>query len=322
MRSRPFLLFVGCSALALMPALAHAAGIPFFGPVIPGAWNRCPVSWSGVLTVTNNIIDLLITLAIVLVAPLAIAYAGFLLVVNPVNPSAKEKAKKLLWSTVIGIVVALAAWLIVDALMSVLYNGTFGQWSSLISGNGLDPCLKVATSLSPVVPGNYGAPGTVTGTTPGGGLTTSPGSSPGLSNGFALGCSTSNDQNVQTLVAAGVSGHSAGNCCDRNQATCTSLDGMQSATVNQIVYIQNVCGGVTVTGGTETGHANEGGAGSHSSGAKVDISENLISCVLNNGGTQVNPPSFGSSQAKDDCGNIYTWGENHTDIYVRSECPL
>ena len=74
-----FLLAAGSLAL---PAAAHAS-IPFFGPIIDpqnAGWNLCPLGWGAVITVINNIIELLITLAIVLVAPITIAYAGFLLV--------------------------------------------------------------------------------------------------------------------------------------------------------------------------------------------------------------------------------------------------
>jgi hypothetical protein len=148
MRSRvPFfalLLVVGSFAL---PAAAHAA-IPFFGPIIPDASNVCPASWGLLITVINNIISLLLTLAIVFLMPIMIAYAGFLFVVNPVNPAGREKAKGVLLHVVSGIVIALAAWMIVDALMAVLYNPATvgGTWSSLITSGGINPCLSQAGS--------------------------------------------------------------------------------------------------------------------------------------------------------------------------------
>ncbi|OYV26046.1 MAG: hypothetical protein B7W98_03405, partial [Parcubacteria group bacterium 20-58-5] len=95
MRSRgtvlALLVIVGSFTL---PFVAHA-GIPFFGPIIPDLNNRCAAGWGMLITVINNIISLLITLAIVLVAPLMIAWSGFLFVVNPVNASGKEQAKKI-----------------------------------------------------------------------------------------------------------------------------------------------------------------------------------------------------------------------------------
>lgn len=150
MRSRIplFALLLTAGSFAL-PLVAHAA-IPFFGPIIPAAQNVCPGSWGLLVTVINNIISLLITLAIVFVAPLMIAYSGFLFVVNPVDPSGIAKAKGILQNTVIGIVVALAGWMIVDAIMAVLYNPGVNAgrtWSQLITSGGIDPCLPQRGAL-------------------------------------------------------------------------------------------------------------------------------------------------------------------------------
>ncbi len=152
MRSRifffSFLLFAAGS-LAL-PLAAHAM-IPFFGPIINPLWTtngtangiQCALGWGAVLTVINNIIQLLITLAIILVAPLTIAYAGFLLVTGQGNPGSLTKAKGVILNTIIGIVIALAGWLIVDAIMAVLYNpAAIGStWSNLIMSGGYPACL-------------------------------------------------------------------------------------------------------------------------------------------------------------------------------------
>jgi hypothetical protein len=149
MRSRAplFALLFVIGSFAL-PHFAHAA-IPFFGPIIPAATNVCPAGWGMLITVVNNVISLLITLAIVFIAPLMIAYSGFLFVINPYDPSGVSKAKGILTNTIIGIVVALASWMIVDAIMAVLYNPSSagGTWSSLItSGTGLE-CLPQAGAL-------------------------------------------------------------------------------------------------------------------------------------------------------------------------------
>ena len=163
MRSRvsifAFLLIAGSLSL---PLVAHA-GIPFFGPIIPPqsitgvqGSDVCAASWGMLVMVINNIISLLITLAIVFVAPLMIAYSGFLYVVNPVDPSGISKAKGILLNTVVGIVIALCGWLIVDALMAVLYNPTaVGKtWSQLIVGSSSDLCIPLKSSLSQATLGN------------------------------------------------------------------------------------------------------------------------------------------------------------------------
>lgn len=142
-----------------LPFVAHAA-IPFFGPIINQSWTvqgvQCPLGWGAIITVVNNIISLLLTIAIVFVAPIMIAYAGFLYVVNPVDPSGMTKAKGILLNTIIGIVVALAGWLIVDAVMAALYHpdattNWTTTWSQLITSNSSIPCIDqagVGTGLS------------------------------------------------------------------------------------------------------------------------------------------------------------------------------
>ena len=170
MRSKvPLFALLFVASLFALPLATHAATIPFFGPIIPqdGTQAVCAAGWGMLITVINNIIAFLITIAIVFVAPLMIAYSGFLFVVNPVNSSGIAEAKKILTNTVVGIVLALASWMIVDALMAVLYNPTaVGRtWSSLISGGG-DICVPQAGAL----PGE--GLNQVTGVSAAGGITT------------------------------------------------------------------------------------------------------------------------------------------------------
>lgn len=174
MRLRTLLPALALSAVVLiLPYTAFAQTIPFFGPIIPSgsdSINRCALGWPALITVINNIIMFSITMAIVFVAPLMIAWSGFLFVVNPVNASGREQAKSILLHTIVGIVIALAGWMIVDAIMAVLTpNGKpFGEnWSSLITGSG-DICLPLKGSLNTLDQSQ------VTGSTATGGLTVVP----------------------------------------------------------------------------------------------------------------------------------------------------
>lgn len=148
MRSRvPLFMLLFLAGSFALPLVAHAA-IPFFGPIISENNNLCPAGWGMLMIVINNIISLLITLAIVFVAPIMIAYAGFLYVINPVNPDKRGEANKILMNTIVGIVIALAGWLIVDAVMAVFYNPSAagGTWASLVTSSG-DQCLPQAGAL-------------------------------------------------------------------------------------------------------------------------------------------------------------------------------
>jgi len=171
MRSRaPLFALLLVAVLFVLPHLAFAdsVSIPFFGPIIPDTISRCAAGWGAVIDVINRIIVLLLTLAIVFVAPLMIAYAGFLYVVNPVNPSGISEAKKILTNTIVGIVVALAGWLIVDAIMVALYDpgtsirgGKLGEWSGLVTGSTdiNQICLKQEGAIKNLKQTNLGVSG-------------------------------------------------------------------------------------------------------------------------------------------------------------------
>ena len=183
----------------ILPTAAHAA-IPFFDPIVPTAINLCPASWAMLIDVINNIISFGITIAIVFVAPLMIGYAGFLYVVNPVDPGGIKKAKGILLNTVVGIVIALCGWLIVDAVMAVLYHptdSTLGTWSSLITSGGLPVCLTQAGSLGTLNQGSgFVGGGYVTGVNPGGSAVYINGQSGALCSDSNTACSPAFLQSV------------------------------------------------------------------------------------------------------------------------------
>ncbi|MFF3327929.1 hypothetical protein [Streptomyces sp. NPDC002889] len=76
------------------------------------------------------------------------------------------------------------------------------------------------------------------------------------------------------LKAAGIKWKSAGNCTDRNNEDCTSYEKIRVASVNGAVLLKESlpedCK-LTVTGGTERGHS-EQGTRTHRNGYKLDFS--------------------------------------------------
>ncbi len=185
MRSRFLVLTLLFTLSSLAFPLVAYAGIPFFGPIIPQDGNQavCPASWGMVLTVINNVISFSITIAIVFLAPLTIGYAGFLMVFSPTSAGNVSKARGILLNTVVGIVIALSGWMIVAAIMAVLYNPSaqsesgltrLQAWSTLMSSGNIGPCLEQRGALpgavfAPPVPRLDAGPGA------GGGFTYQPG---------------------------------------------------------------------------------------------------------------------------------------------------
>ncbi|MDQ1009804.1 GH25 family lysozyme M1 (1,4-beta-N-acetylmuramidase)/peptidoglycan hydrolase-like protein with peptidoglycan-binding domain [Streptomyces sp. V4I23] len=86
----------------------------------------------------------------------------------------------------------------------------------------------------------------------------------------STGTTLTHRQATDQLRAAGLTWKSSGNCHDRNRRTCTSFDGVRTRSIQGVIALKKSSGcPVTITGGTETGHA--GGPKSHSKGFKIDI---------------------------------------------------
>ena len=100
----------------------------------------------------------------------------------------------------------------------------------------------------------------------------------------------------------------------RTNSTCTSFDQINDTTVNGIITLKRASGcAMTITGGTETGHAS--GTYSHFTGYKVDIS--FSTCIGNyivNNFTYQGKRGDGAPLYKSAAGNLYAKESNHWDI--------
>ena len=137
------LLFIGLSPLA-----AHAAvGLVQIVPQICACPDSAP-AYGCVLQIIQNVIRVAIAIGFVL-ATLALVYTGFIWVTSAGNPGKVEQGRTLLINIVVGMVVMLGAWLMVDFVMKEIYNGAnggFGPWNDILAGstsNGsADLCLQ------------------------------------------------------------------------------------------------------------------------------------------------------------------------------------
>ncbi|KAJ2984439.1 hypothetical protein NUW58_g6058 [Xylaria curta] len=116
------------------------------------------------------------------------------------------------------------------------------------------------------------------------------------------------------LSAGGVGWTSSGGCSDRTRPTCTSFDGVYSGTVDGAVTLKRACAcTVTITGGTETGHA--GGTYSHANGYKFDFSKNTkLNSYITTTFTRIANRGDGYPQWQAASGNIYCDEGNHWDV--------
>lgn len=172
----PLLLFV----VLMMPFAASAqSNLPLFDPewqLVPEASELdsdcdfgAPLGFGGVLQLIQNVMNAAISFGVV-IAVLVIAFAGILWILTPTNPENHSQAKKVLTNAVIGLLIILSAWLVVDFVMKLLYDGdssNFGPWNEILTGG--DICI-VATSTPALFDGViFEVPGQTGGSTGGGG---------------------------------------------------------------------------------------------------------------------------------------------------------
>jgi len=82
----------------------------------------------------NNIVTFLFKLLSIF-AILGLVYAGFTLVTSAGNPSALEKAKGIFSNVVIGFIIIISAWLVVDTIMKMLVDQEeYGIWNEFDIG--------------------------------------------------------------------------------------------------------------------------------------------------------------------------------------------
>lgn len=144
-------LLFGALFVAFDPGLLHAQGIDFTGDtggVVPCEGINCDACH--LVELTQNIINFAVYLTI-FVATLMFVWAGFLYITAGGDSSKIKSAHDVFWKVLVGMVIVLAAWLIVDAIMKVLFNesGYNAPWNEIL-------CRSENTGNNP---GNPNAPG-------------------------------------------------------------------------------------------------------------------------------------------------------------------
>lgn len=120
-----YISFALATFLLIIPMAVSSAGlVPCGGPGEP----MCNSEF--VALMANGVIRWLISVLGV-IAVIVLVYAGFKMVVSAGDTKAFSDAKQNFTNIVIGIVIILAAWLVVDTLMSLLTGQGLGFWSNL-----------------------------------------------------------------------------------------------------------------------------------------------------------------------------------------------
>lgn len=100
----------------IVPAisLAYTLGDPL---VPPCSGRDC--NFGALMTLVDNVITFILKYMAVPIAAIMFVYAGFLMVTAG-GSEAKTKAKGIFFNTVLGLIFAVAAWLIVKTILSIM----------------------------------------------------------------------------------------------------------------------------------------------------------------------------------------------------------
>ncbi|MET7464663.1 hypothetical protein [Nonomuraea sp. NPDC005501] len=127
----------------------------------------------------------------------------------------------------------------------------------------------------------------------------------------------SHDLAAGFLEEAGMRYKSSGHCTNRQVFTCTSLESVRTGTISRIIELkeESDCR-ITVTGGTEVGHAP--GRYSHGAGYKLDIAHNrCIDRYITDHYPRTETRGDGSPLYRSEAGTIFADEPDHWDILFR-----
>lgn len=139
-----FSLLLSGFLFGLQTTTAQAQMPSFTGSIVPcGSATTCTdgaraireCGFCDLVALAQNIINFLIFAGIV-IAVLMFVYAGILYVTSPGNSGNISKAHSIFWDVLVGLIITLAAWLIVDVIMKTFYNQDYGPWNAIVCGVG------------------------------------------------------------------------------------------------------------------------------------------------------------------------------------------
>ena len=121
------LALVVLTVIAIAPTLAFAA---WTDPIVSCRDVACTVC--DIAKTAQNLLNTAIYIAVFMSAIL-FAYAGFIYITNIANHGEISKAKNIFANVIIGLVIVLVSWLVIDTLMKVLVasDANLGPWNKV-----------------------------------------------------------------------------------------------------------------------------------------------------------------------------------------------
>jgi hypothetical protein len=122
-----FLALIALCVVLISPALVSAVGFPD-RIVTCGGYGQPACTVCHLADLANRVLNAGIYVAIFLSA-LLFAWAGWKYLTNAANPGQHEEAKKIFLNVLVGLIVILGGWLVIDTLMRVLVKNK--NWNTI-----------------------------------------------------------------------------------------------------------------------------------------------------------------------------------------------
>jgi len=261
----------------------------------------------------NNIVNFLIVI-LTIAATIMIVISGFQLVTSGGDPSQRQKAKSSFVAILIGFVIVLSAWLLVDLLLKTLTKDSKNDpkglelWTTVQCVGITNTNVKSDNTLKATVEEEKA--GLCAGATCTNGTSdTGPGSGGGYDSSSADDTTDATARSVLDNNGIGIWESAPGK---------TSLEGIKVATLNEVVILKNSCNcDLIVTGGTEAGfHAD--GQYSHENGYKIDVDDSVaVTNYITSNYSYVGVRSDKAELYQSPSGAIYAKEDSHWDVLVR-----
>lgn len=118
----------------IMPVLSLAVDPPSASSLVPcnntpdaKGVVAYPCGFTQLMDMVNKVIHFVLFDMVLPIAAIMFAYAGFsMITAGEESSSARTKAKNIFFNTIIGLAIAIAAWLIIRTILSIL--GYDGEW--------------------------------------------------------------------------------------------------------------------------------------------------------------------------------------------------
>src|ERR1035437_2989624 len=132
-KTKKSLIYLAIFLLLVMPSLSSAAGLvpcnnsPVMNSDGTVATPAIPCDFNALMALINTIVKFILFDMAIPIAAIMFAYAGFLMVTAGGEAAgARTKAKSIFTNAIFGLILAVAAWLIVNTILSIL--GYTGDW--------------------------------------------------------------------------------------------------------------------------------------------------------------------------------------------------